>query len=254
MITNNNTLFIGKVLLHLKELNSTNAYALNLLTKNKPGEGTVVSAWNQTQGRGQIGSSWESEAGKNITISIILYPSFLPIRQQFILNQAISLGIFDFISKFISTQVKIKWPNDLLVRDKKIAGILIQNILSSNIFQSSVIGVGINVNQVLFKSDAPNPTSLKLETKKEYDVNSLIDLLCSAIEKRYLQLRAGNISILQQDYLNNLHQFQEEAIYQRTDNQEIFSGKIVGIDESGKLIIDHKKGQSAFSMKEVRFL
>lgn len=240
--------------MHLKELNSTNAYALNLLTKNKPGEGTVVSAWNQTQGRGQIGSSWESEAGKNITISIILYPSFLPIRQQFILNQAISLGIFDFISKFISTQVKIKWPNDLLVRDKKIAGILIQNILSSNIFQSSVIGVGINVNQVLFKSDAPNPTSLKLETKKEYDVNSLIDLLCSAIEKRYLQLRAGNISILQQDYLNNLHQFQEEAIYQRTDNQEIFSGKIVGIDESGKLIIDHKKGQSAFSMKEVRFL
>lgn len=254
MITNNNTLFIGKVLLHLKELNSTNAYALNLLTKNKPGEGTVVSAWNQTQGRGQIGSSWESEAGKNITISIILYPSFLPIRQQFILNQAISLGIFDFISKFISTQVKIKWPNDLLVRDKKIAGTLIQNILSSNIFQSSVIGVGINVNQVLFKSDAPNPTSLKLETKKEYDVNSLIDLLCSAIEKRYLQLRAGNISILQQDYLNNLHQFQEEAIYQRTDNREIFSGKIVGIDESGKLIIDHKKGQSAFSMKEVRFL
>lgn len=254
MITNNNTLFIGKVLLHLKELNSTNAYALNLLTKNKPSEGTVISAWNQTQGRGQVGSNWESEAGKNITISIILYPSFLPVRRQFLLNQAISLGIFDFISKFISTHVKIKWPNDIWVRDKKIAGTLIQNMLSSNVFQSSVIGVGININQVLFTSDAPNPTSLKLETKKEFEINNLIDLLCGAIEKRYLQLRAGNISVLQQEYLNNLHQFQEDAIYQRMDTDEIFSGKIVGIDESGKLIIDHKKGQSAFSMKEIRFL
>ncbi len=254
MNTNDNTLFIGKVLLHLRELDSTNAYAINLLSKNKPSEGTVISAWSQTKGRGQIGSNWESEAGKNITISVILYPAFLPIRQQFLLNQAVSLSIYDFISSLISAEVKIKWPNDILVRDKKIAGILIQNILSSNNFQTSIIGLGINVNQTFFTSNTPNPTSVKLETNEENDIDSLISLLCSRIEKRYLQLRSDNESIIQKDYLNNLYRFQEDAIYQRIENDEVFSGKIVGIDETGKLVIDHKKGQSAFSMKEVKFL
>ena len=254
MNTNNNTLFIGKVLLHLKELGSTNAHALDLLSKNKPSEGTVISAWNQTEGRGQIGSNWDSEAGKNITISLILYPTFLPVKQQFLLNQAISLSIFDFISRFLNTEVKIKWPNDILIRDKKIAGILIQNILSTNNFQTSIIGVGINVNQKVFKSNTPNPTSIKLETKKENDVKKLIGMLCYDIEKRYLQLRSNNFSIIQQDYLSNLYRFQEDAIYQLIENDEVFSGKIVGLNESGKLIIDHKKGQSEFSMKEVKFL
>ena len=254
MNTNNNTLFIGKVLMHLDELNSTNAYALDLLSKNKPSEGTVISAWKQTNGRGQIGSSWESEAGQNITISIILYPKFLPVKQQFRLNQAISLSIYDFISQLIDADVKIKWPNDIFVRDKKIAGTLIQNIISSNNFQASIIGLGINVNQILFQSDAPNPTSIKLETNQESDIKKLIALLCNKIEKRYLQLRSDSYLIIQKDYLNNLYRFQEDAIYQRMDNEEIFSGKIVGIDETGKLLIDHKKGQTAFSMKEVKFL
>jgi len=252
--TNNNTLFIGKVLLHLEEVNSTNSYAIELLSKNKPSEGTVISARKQTQGRGQIGSGWESEAGKNLTVSLILYPTFLPIKQQFLLNQAISLGVFDFVSRFIEAEVKIKWPNDIMVGNKKIAGTLIQNILSSNNFQTSIVGIGVNVNQTFFKSDAPNPTSIKAETKNEHDLKDLIDFLCIDLEKRYLQLRAENSWIIQKEYLSNLHQYQEEAIYQRTDNDAIFSGKIVGVHESGKLIIDHTKGQSLFSMKEVKFL
>jgi BirA family biotin operon repressor/biotin-[acetyl-CoA-carboxylase] ligase len=252
--TNNNTLFIGKVLLQLEEVNSTNSYAIELLSKNKPSEGTVISAWNQTQGRGQIGSNWESEAGKNITISLVLYPTFLPIKQQFLLNQAISLSVFDFISRFINAEVKIKWPNDIVVSDKKIAGTLIQNILSSNNFQTSIIGIGVNVNQSFFKSDTPNPTSIKLETKGENDLKNLIDLLCNDIEKRYLQLRADKASIIQREYLSNLYRYQEDAIYQRMDNDAIFSGKIVGVEESGKLIIDHSKGQAIFSIKEVKFL
>ena len=254
MSTNNNTLFIGKVLLELEEVDSTNSYAMNLLSKNKPSEGTVISAWNQTNGRGQIGSNWDSEAGKNITISLILYPTFLPIKQQFILNQAMSLGVFDFISRFINTEVKIKWPNDIVVKDKKIAGTLIQNILSSNHFQTSIIGIGVNVNQTFFRSNLPNPTSLKLETKSESDLQNLINLLCSNIEKRYLQLRADHFSIIQKEYLSNLYRYQEDAIYQRMDNDNVFSGKIIGVDESGKLLIDHRRGQSSFSVKEVKFL
>ncbi len=254
MSTNNNTLFIGKVLLHIEEVDSTNSYAINLLSKNNPSEGTVISAWNQTQGRGQIGSNWESEAGKNITVSVILYPVFLSIKHQFLLNQAISLSVFDFISRFIKTDVKIKWPNDIVIGNKKIAGTLIQNTLSSNIFQASIVGVGVNVNQRHFTSDVPNPTSIFLEIQAEKDINKLIAMLCGDIEKRYLQLRSENPSIVRKEYLCNLFQFQEDAIYQRMDNEEIFSGKIVGIDESGRLLIDHQKGQSAFSLKEVKFL
>ena len=254
MTTINNTLFIGKVLLQLEEVDSTNSYAIDLLSKNKPSEGTVISAWKQTNGRGQIGSSWESEAGKNITVSLILYPSFLPIKQQFLLNQIMSLSIFDFISRFINAEVKIKWPNDIVVKNKKIAGTLIQNILSPNNFQTSIIGIGINVNQTFFKSETPNPTSIKLETNTENDLQNLINLLCCDIEKRYLQLRADHSSIIQKEYLSNLYRYQEDAIYQRMDNDEVFSGKIIGVDESGKLIIDHTKGQSAFSIKELKFL
>ena len=236
------------------ELDSTNSYAIELLSKNKPSEGTVISAWNQAKGRGQIGSSWESEAGKNLTISLILYPTFLPIKQQFLLNQAISLSIYDFISRFIKNGVCIKWPNDILVFDKKIAGTLIQNILSSNIFQTSIVGVGLNVNQTQFLSDAPNPTSLKIETNKDFELLNTIELLCGDIEKRYLQLRSDKSGIIQKDYLSKLFRYQEDAIYQRMDNNEVFNGKIVGIEDSGKLIIDHSNGQSSFSIKEIKFL
>ena len=254
MSTNINTLFIGKVLLQLERVDSTNSYAIELLSKNKPSEGTVISTYNQSDGRGQIGSKWESEPGKNITLSLILYPSFLPIKQQFLLNQVISLSVFDFISKHVKSEVKIKWPNDIMVDNRKVAGTLIQNILSSNVFQTSVIGIGVNVNQTIFKSDAPNPTSIKLETNSDLLIDEQIKLLCNDIEKRYLQLRANNQSIIKRDYLNNLYRFQEDAIYQQAENGEVFSGKIVGVDESGKLIIDHQKGQSMFSMKEIKFL
>ena len=254
MSTKNNTLFVGKVLLQMEELDSTNSYALELLSKNKPSEGTVISARNQTQGRGQIGSSWESEAGKNLTFSLILYPTFLTIKQQFLLNQVISLSLYDFISKKISNEVKIKWPNDIYVRNKKVAGTLIQNILSANKFQTSIIGIGVNINQTNFLSDAPNPTSLKIEAGKEFDLRDTIEALCGDIEKRYLQLRSDKSTIIQKDYLANLYRYQEAAIYQRLDNGEVFSGKIVGIEESGKLMIDHAKGQSSFSIKEVKFL
>lgn len=249
-----NTLFIGKVLLNFTKLVSTNTYALSLVSKNKPSEGTVISAWSQSGGRGQIGNTWESEAGKNITISIILYPFFIPIRKQFVLNQAISLGVLDFLSNFIDTDLKVKWPNDIYVKDKKIAGILIQNTLSKSIIQSSIVGIGININQTEFRSDAPNPTSLSLESSGGFEPENLIPELCKTIEKRYLQLRALDFEVLKKDYLQGLYRFQEDAIFQRADTKEAFSGKIVGLDDAGRLKIDTNKGESVFSFKEVKFL
>ena len=114
-----NTLFIGKVLLFLERIASSNQYALNLLDVEKPAEGTIVLTYDQYAGRGQINKHWESEPGKNLTCSIILYPDFLPARQQFVLSQVVALSIADTLRSFIPNGVKIKWPNDLYIYDKK---------------------------------------------------------------------------------------------------------------------------------------
>ena len=252
MSTFSNTLFVGKVFLELKNLDSTNTHAIKLLSKNNPSEGTVISAWNQANGKGQIGRKWQSEAGKNLTFSIIFYPEFLPAKLQFLLSQAIALGVYDFVSQFIGN-VKVKWPNDIYVGDKKICGILIQNILSGMTIQSSVIGIGMNINQAEFDSNISNPTSLFLETNKEFELATLLEMLCKKVEARYLQLRAGNYALIQNDYLKNLYRFQEQSLFQYPEG-EIFKGKIVGLTEPGKLIIHHNNGEEIFDLREVIFL
>lgn len=249
-----NTLFVGKVLKELPKLASTNQYALSLLSKSKPIEGTVISTSDQYQGRGQIGSAWESEPRKNITLSLILYPSFLPIKDQFQLNQAISLAVRDCVQQFVPGDVKIKWSNDIYVGKKKICGILIQNNLSSSKIASSVIGIGINVNQTEFLTNPPNPTSLKIETGQVFDLEEIRKVLCHCIEVRYLQLKSGKTKLLQADYLKHLYQFEEMALYKRL-NEEVFYGKIIGIEDSGKLKIENEEGSiESFAVKEVRFL
>ena len=127
---NKNTLFIGKVFQHFASLESTNQYAVDLISKSKPIEGTVISTFNQTKGRGQIGSTWESAIGKNITLSVILYPSFLPIQKQFYLNQIVALAVKDLLQAYTSKVVQVKWPNDVYIHEHKTAGILIQNSVS----------------------------------------------------------------------------------------------------------------------------
>ena len=149
--------------------------------------------------------------------------------------------------------MKVKWSNDIYVANDKIAGILIQNTLSSQYFQSSVIGIGININQTTFKSDAPNPISLHSLTGKEYDLDTMLAELCQSIEFRYLQLKNGNFKKIETDYLQNMYRYLEEALYRRPDG-EVFNGKIVGLTDIGKLLIDHNKGTEAFGFKEVAFV
>ena len=253
MNTIENPLFVGKVHLHFPDLDSTNRYALDLISKSNPSEGTVISTHNQLQGRGQIGSKWESLPEKNLSLSIILYPHFLPPKQQFSLNQAISLGVYDFFSRYIRKGLKIKWSNDLYVENRKIGGILIQNSLRAYKITSSVVGLGVNINQSVFSDKLPNPSSLYLETKKEYLLEDLLVPLCGCIEKRYLQLKFGKKELLQKDYLQALYRYMEEALFQKPEGS-VFSGKITGLDPSGKLKIEHQKGEEVFGIKEIKFI
>ena len=247
------TLFVGKNWLERPGLPSTNGYALTLLSKNKPVEGTVVCTPHQYAGKGLRGNSWESEAGKNITLSIVLYPTFLPADRQALLNQCIALSVFDVVEKYFPGCTKIKWPNDIYIRDKKVAGILIQNALSGAVIRSSVAGIGINVNQQVFPSSLPNPTSFQLETGSHADIGRLRCQLCQCVERRYLQLKSGNLVPLHQAYLDHLYLYRTEALFQKTDG-EVFRGSITGVDQAGRLVIDSEGKTTAFGLKQIRFL
>lgn len=248
-----NTLFIGKVLLSLERIASTNQYALDLLDGNKPVEGTTVVTYDQYAGRGQVNKHWESEPGKNLTCSIILYPNFLPARQQFVLSQVVALSIADTLQSFIPNGVKIKWPNDLYVYDKKITGVLVQNALQGSTIKSTVIGIGLNVNQIDFKSDAPNPTSIILETNQSTELDLVLTKLCQNLEKWYLKLKAGKMKEIHTAYLEQLFRRNETHSYRRQDGS-VFPGRIQGTSPIGQLVVATEKGEELFSLKEIGYV
>jgi len=172
-------------IIRLPETKSTNSYAIELLKQDRPKEGSVVITDHQTHGKGTDTNTWESEKGKNLTFSLILYPA-LGADQQFILNKAISLGIYDFLISILPNhKVSIKWPNDLYIGDKKACGILIQNSVLGNKLEYMVAGIGLNVNQILFTSNAPNPISLKMASGLDYNLDEYIQKLPTLIFNNY---------------------------------------------------------------------
>ncbi len=232
-----NTLFVGKVLHHYKSLESTNDFAKDMLSKSKPLEGTAISTYNQTRGRGQIGSSWESAPDKNITCSIILYPKFIAPKHQFVLSQITALAVHQTVSQLIDKPVFIKWPNDILIENRKVAGILIQNVLTSNSISEAVIGIGLNVNQKSFSKFSTQPTSLLLESNESYTLGDVMNRLMSNLEKYYLDLRKGRMDLIQNDYLKNLFRFKEMSDFMDASGR-VFSGEIAGVTSSGYLEVD----------------
>ena len=244
---------IGSRIIQLAKVDSTNKFALDLMAEDELQEGTVIYTNDQTSGRGQKGRTWLSEAGKNIALSIILYPKFLHPREQFKLSQVISLAIWDTIHDFIGAEVSIKWPNDIYIGKKKVCGILIQNAISSSEILSSVIGIGINVNQQQFPSGLPNPTSLILEKGDTIDFEDFSNILYSKMDQYYLQLRTRNFELIDKAYHQRLYQKEVTAFYQDTD-RNVFSGKIIGTTPTGKLNIETSEGLRTFDLKEVSFL
>jgi len=241
-----------KNIIKRNQISSTNTVAIELLKKEELPEGTIIWADEQTKGRGQRGTSWESEPGKNLTISIILFPHFLKVEDQFLLSKVTSLAIADYLSNQFN-QVTIKWPNDIYVANDKIAGILIENSIIGSAFEYAVIGIGLNINQMKFVSNAPNPTSMQLLTGIEFNLEEVLGGLCSTLNKRYNQLIDYKVDDLNQEYLSSLFRFDEFYLYQQ--GQEIFSAKITGIDPFGALILQTKNGEMRkFGFREVEYV
>jgi BirA family biotin operon repressor/biotin-[acetyl-CoA-carboxylase] ligase len=248
-----NTIFIGKVLLHFDSLPSTNAYAQEIVSKSRPSEGTVVLTDHQTEGRGQIGSIWQSKPGQNLTFSIILYPKFLPVQRQFALSQAISLAIRDFLAQKTTKTVSVKWPNDIYIGTKKVCGILIQNTLSGKKIQSSIIGIGLNINQDQFADSFGNASSLHLETGIQFDLQGSLSGLIRSIESYYFQLKSGQLPKIQASYLQHLYLFQQPATFRKPGAQP-FKAKIVDINPLGQLGLESQGKRLFYNIKEIQLI
>jgi BirA family transcriptional regulator, biotin operon repressor / biotin---[acetyl-CoA-carboxylase] ligase len=248
-----NRSLMGKSIVILDMIDSTNSYGINLLKNQKVEEGTVIISSFQSKGRGNAQNIWESEKGKNLTFSIILYPEFLELSNQFIISKAISLGIVDFLKLYIDN-VCIKWPNDIYVSDKKIAGILIENFIRDSKFEKTIVGIGINMNQLIFKSDAPNPVSLKNITGTNYDLNECLQLVLDLIDNRYQMLKSyDGINKTNHEYIDLLYKFGVFSNFEFSSQK--FSAKITGVDDSGKLmLIDENNNSLVFGFKEVKFI
>ncbi len=242
--------------LKLKEIDSTNDFARRLLRIYPLDEikDTVISAFYQTKGRGVGANKWLSEKGKNLTFSVIHIPDYLLIDQAFYLSKAVSSAIVDFLSTF-GIEASIKWPNDIVCHYRKCAGILIENTVSSvhKKIKVAVIGVGLNVNQTEFSPEL-SAISMKQITGIDYDLGHLLEIVVDKIFYWLEALRRRQFNEIDSFYFTHLYLFNQISMF-RADNK-VFRGKIRGVDQYGRLILEIPEQNSLklFWQKEIEFL
>ena len=237
---------------HFDQLDSTNAYLQRMQSEHDI-RNWVASADEQTAGKGMGSNGWESETGKNLTFSLAVGMGFLPAERQFLLSEAVALGIIEVLDKTLPTeQLSIKWPNDIYYGNCKLSGILINSTIKANMMDLSIIGIGLNVNQMRFQDWPTHPISLKMITGNEYDLKPLLKQIASQVIKKVKLLKSDPTSI-EQDYLKRLFRCQTWADYE-------VGGKVrrlfmTGIDSFGRLmLVDETNNSYCFDIKEIRFL
>lgn len=271
---------------HFDQLDSTNAYLQRMQSEHDI-RNWVVSADEQTAGKGMGSNGWESETGKNLTFSLAVDMDFLPAERQFLLSEAVPLGIIEVLDELLSdsfegmsylgqpsidtlpppvgrydmdgrasvsmpSKLSIKWPNDIYYENRKIAGILINSTIKANMMDISIIGIGLNVNQMQFQDWPTHPISLKMIAGKEYDLQPLLEQIASQVLKK-VELLKSNPNTIEQDYLKCLFRYQTWADFE-------VDGKVrrlfmTGIDPFGRLmLIDEADNSYCFDIKEIKFI
>ena len=245
------------MMIHLNETDSTNRYLQQLCQEtgnNKVEEFTTVCADYQTAGKGQRGNSWEAAKGANLLFSFVCYPTFVPIRQQFVLSQLISLGIKETLDEYCS-DISIKWPNDIYWKEKKICGILIENDLQGNSIGRCISGIGLNINQEVFLSDAPNPISLKQITGEHYQRETILEKVMQRIEQSYQKLKEDSAyaSELATRYAASL--FRREGLHCYQDKDGLFYARLVRVEADGRFVLmDEANQERSYLFKEVQYV
>lgn len=246
---------------HLEETDSTNTYIRQVASKQQQGDQPqdtpsaryqVVTAAYQSAGRGQGSNSWESERGKNLLFSILCHPVWIPITGQFILSEAIALAIRDALACYDS-HFTIKWPNDIYWNDKKICGILIENTLGGGHIKDCILGVGLNVNQSAFHSDAPNPVSLYQILGHEVDCKALLQDILKRFDANIQATLNGSYAAIIGNYTSWLYRL--HGFYPYRDGNGEFEAAIVEVEDDGHLVLrDREDRIRRYAFKEVEFI
>jgi BirA family transcriptional regulator, biotin operon repressor / biotin---[acetyl-CoA-carboxylase] ligase len=243
---------IGSQIIELEAVDSTNNYALKLIREGIAKDGMVISAEYQWGGRGRSNKRWDSASGENLTCSVIMSPLYLHPGRQFLLSQAIALGICQFLEEQSPNagSFSIKWPNDIYYGAAKICGILIENLIFGQEFRWSVAGIGINLNQTSFSPGIPNPASLRLISGRPIDTREALEGLLEALQRFVSLVEEGDYEAIESAYLERLYlrgkvsQFRAGAV--------LISGSITGVDEYGRLLVRIDDGtEHAYMMDDI---
>ena len=243
-------------LITLHETDSTNNFLAALCDNSKEvAEFTTVCADFQSAGKGQRGNYWESEQGKNLLFSYVTYPFFVKPRDQFVLSEIASLSVKEALDCHIG-DVTVKWPNDIYWRDKKICGMLIENVLGDHGLARSIAGIGININQQVFRSDAPNPVSLSQITEKEEDLHAILADVMLFVSRYYEDLRLNEEQttiLLSEKYNQSL--YRREGYFPFADREGEFMASILRVEPDGRLhLLDTEGRERSYLFKEVQFI
>ncbi len=240
-------------IIKLNATDSTNTFLRRLYMEKSVKDYTIVVANHQTKGRGQIGTTWSAEAGKNLTFSVFKGLLGLKMEHAFFVSIAVSLAIIKTLEDLQIPKLKIKWPNDILSEKLKISGILIETIIKNNRLDASIIGIGLNVNQVHFKN-LPKASSLKVLTGRLFDLDELQFKIVKNLQGQFDRLRAGEHHELKKDYERYLFRNNKPSTFQDVEGN-LFAGFIKGITNSGKLkVFTEKEIMREFDLKEITLM
>lgn len=238
-------------IIKIENINSTNLYSSELLKNNEITEDTVIYTDYQTSGRGLGKNIWNSEKDKNLLFSLITFPN-IKVEDHFKLNIIISLSICEYL-QIKGVLAKIKWPNDIYVNSNKIAGILVENTFYRDVIQSSVIGVGLNLNQQVFPDNLPNPISLSQIANMDFNIEKEIKEISKILSSNLNDYKELNISELKKEYLIRLYRFNEFYDYKISD--KIVTAKITDIKNDGHIVVTDRDGnQSSYYFKEIEYV
>ncbi len=232
-----------------RSLVSTNFEASRLLSEGRVSGPVFLRADYQENGKGQGQNSWVSDSEKNLLMSWIVFPAFLSVELQFQLSKAVSLAISDLFLDF-SIPCRVKWPNDIVCENKKVAGILIENSLLGSILKSSIIGIGVNVNQLDFPDFPYQAASMQSLSKRVFDLEELSKLLMTKLEYWYDQLQSGDDGTIDKLYLERLFRLNEISNFSK--GKIDFKASIRGVSEIGELLLETNEGIKSYGFHEIK--
>lgn len=238
--------------IYIPQTISTNVSLAEICSKGYTGNLTCVYSSFQTDGRGQRGNKWESEDGKNLLFSFVVFPKELPAKEHFILLQITALALYDTLSLY-TEGISIKWPNDIYWEDKKICGTLIENDLSGMNIERSISGTGVNLNQKEFRSNAPNPISLSQITGHDYEIDDILHKIMTSASKYYFMYENGESETIRRKYFNAI--YRKDGFHWYKDNNGKFEATIENIEKDGRFILKDRKGNvRKYLFKEIEYV